>query len=164
MRLSITTTAAGAFIIGLLAASAAAAEPEPEAMPSAEAGAEALQTVPSRCVEYMRETYGIIRGRLGGRCSTVHYPDGEYARYYGFTLYRTEGVTIEMDSYDVDAWLALREGPPPGSRYLLEEDDDGGRGTNSRIITILPAGNYTIEATTAYPGETGRFTLRFVVH
>ena len=100
---------------------------------------------------------------LDGTCSTVHYPDGEHAVYYGFTLDQGASVVIEMTSGDVDSWLALRSGAPPGNDVALEENDDGGLGLDARIERFLDAGRYTIEATTLNAGETGDFTLTLTV-
>ena len=102
-------------------------------------------------------------GTLDGSCSTEHYPAGEYAVYYGFTLDDAATVTLEMTSVDVDSWLALRSGSPPGGVEPLEEDDDGGTGFDARIERFLNAGDYTIEATTLDAGETGDFTLTVTV-
>ena len=100
---------------------------------------------------------------LDGTCSTVHYPDGEHALYYGFTLDQGAQVVIEMTSSDVDSWLALRSGTLPGNDAALEENDDGGVGLDARIERFLVAGRYTIEATTLDAGETGDFTLTLTV-
>ena len=102
-------------------------------------------------------------GTLDGSCSTEHYPAGEYAVYYGFTLEDAATVTLEMTSVDVDSWLALRRGSPPGGVEPLEEDDDGGTGGDARIERFLNAGDYTVEATTLDAGETGDFTLTVTV-
>ena len=109
-----------------------------------------------------RRTY-TRRDALDGSCSTEHYPAGEHALYYGFTLDEAATVTLEMTSVDVDSWLALRSGSPPGVVVPLEEDDDGGTGLDARIERPLVPGSYTIEATTLDPGETGDFTLRVTV-
>ncbi len=87
-------------------------------------------------------------GTLDGSCSTEHYPGGEYAKYYGFTLDLAATVTMEMTSRDVDSWLVLRSGSPPGSARVLEKNDDGGDGVDARIERSLDAGTYTIETTT----------------
>ena len=102
-------------------------------------------------------------GTLDGSCSTEHYPAGEYALYYGFTLDEAATVTLEMTSVDVDSWLALRSGSPPGGVEPLEEDDDSGTGLDARIERFLDAGDYTIEATTLDADETGDFTLTVTV-
>ena len=100
---------------------------------------------------------------LDDSCPTPYYPAGEYARYYEFTLNQEATVTVEMTSRDVDSWLALRSGPPPGSAEVLEENDDGGGGGDARIERVLDTGTYTIEATTLSVGETGDFTLTVTV-
>ena len=66
-------------------------------------------------------------------------------------------VSIDLES-SVDTYLYLRsDGGTSGD--ALHEDDDGGDGTNSRIVATLSAGTYTIEATTYNAGETGSFEL-----
>ena len=84
---------------------------------------------------------------LDGGCSSMHYPDGRPAVYYGFTLDQPATVVWEMFGDSVGAWLALRSGTPPGSDAALEENDYfGGRGVDARIERFLDAGSYTIEA------------------
>ena len=102
-------------------------------------------------------------GTLDGSCSTPHYPAGEYAKYYEFTLDQAATVTMEMTSRNVDSWLALRSGSPPGNSEVLEENDDGGGGSDARIERFLDAGTYTIEATMWSGGEAGDFTLTVTV-
>ena len=100
-------------------------------------------------------------GSWDGSCESVHYANGRYARYYGFTLSSGASVTIDLSS-PVDPLLALRNGSGTGSG-LIEEDDDGGPGANSRITRTLAAGAYTIEAATFFPRRTGSFTLTLAV-
>ena len=101
-------------------------------------------------------------GSWTGACLSAHYSDGRYARYYSFTLSERASVTIDLTSPSADTWLALRSGSGTGSG-LVDDNDDGGTGTNSRIIRTLTAGTYTIEATTWLGGVTGPFTLTLVV-
>ena len=101
-------------------------------------------------------------GSWTGSCLSVHYSGGEYARYYSFTLSESASVVIDLTSVAVDTWLALRNGSGTGSG-LVEDDDDGGAGTDSRIVRTLTAGTYTIEATTWLGGVTGPFALTLVV-
>ena len=101
-------------------------------------------------------------GSWDGSCRSVHYNNGEFARYYSFTLRERLSVTIDLASPSVDTWLALRRGGGTGT-VLIESDDDGGAGTNSRIVRTLTAGTYTIEATTLLGGRTGPFTLTLAV-
>ena len=102
------------------------------------------------------------RGVWTGDCLSVHYSFGEYARYYTFTLGGDAPVTMDLTSPSVDTWLALRNGTGTGVG-LVEFDDDGGVGTNARIVRDLAAGTYTIEATTFEGGVTGPFTLTLAV-
>ena len=101
-------------------------------------------------------------GSWDGSCESVHYPYGEYARYYSFRLGRTASVTIDLTSPSVDTWLALRNGAGTGTG-LIEADNDNGAGTNARITRTLAPGTYTIEATTYRGGVTGPFTLMLEV-
>ena len=98
-------------------------------------------------------------GTLGHDCVSPNWA-GELARYYSFTLARTTNVRIDMTSSAVDAWLGLREGAGTSGSLVLSDNDSGG-GTNARIEDSLPAGTYTIEASTAVLGvaATGAFSL-----
>ena len=83
------------------------------------------------------------------------------ARYYSFNLEQESELTITLtrDSGDADTYLYLREGQARSGTALHENDDDGSDTTRSKIRETLPAGPYTIEATTYYPGQTGSFIL-----
>ncbi len=96
-------------------------------------------------------------GNLGDDCESPNY-SGRLARYYSFTLGQAGPVEIDLVSSVFDAFLALREGTDAAGRLVMS-DDDGGQGTNSRIITELSVGTYTIEATSYATGVTGAFTL-----
>ena len=102
------------------------------------------------------------RGSWDGSCPSVHYSNGEYARYYTFTVGGRASVTIDLTSSSVDTWLALRNGTGTGTG-LIEADNDGGTGTDARISRTLTAGTYTIEATTLQGGVTGPFMLTLTV-
>jgi hypothetical protein len=81
---------------------------------------------------------------------------GEYVDQYGFTLGSSRGVTVTMSSTQVDSYLIIWN---RATGQIVAEDDDSGGGTDARIVTTLPAGNYVIGATTWDPGETGTYTL-----
>ena len=105
-------------------------------------------------------------GSLGGDCVSENDPGGKkYALYYGFTLDQAATVTIDMMSFEVDAWLVLRSGSTSSSvdRLLSYNDNAQVRKTDARIERFLNAGSYTIEATTRYAGETGNFVLAMTV-
>lgn len=59
---------------------------------------------------------------------------------YHFSLPKPASVQIDLHSADFDAYLLLT-GPDIDLR-----DDDGGNGTDARISTLLPAGNYQLVA------------------
>jgi hypothetical protein len=69
--------------------------------------------------------------------------NGAWQDVWEFEGRRDQDVTIEMNSSDFDAWLELRD----DRGALLVENDDGGDGTNSLIVTRLPRnGRYRIIA------------------
>ena len=78
-----------------------------------------------------------------------------FARYYSFTLGAETGVTVDLVSQR-DTVLYLR-GPVPGGE-LFNDDVELGN-SNSQVSATLPAGAYTLEASTYAAGQTGDFTL-----
>ena len=83
---------------------------------------------------------------------------GSYARYYTFTLDSGTQVEINLTS-GVDAYLALRQGAGRDGTMVASNDNVGSRNPNSAINMMLAAGDYTVEATTFFAGQTGDFTL-----
>ena len=102
-----------------------------------------------------------IHGSWTGACRSVHYSGGEYARYYSFTVPGStrSAMTIDLTSPSVDTWLALYTGGGTGNSRI-DQDNDGGDGTNARIRRTLGPGTYTVEATTLRGGVRGPYTLR----
>ena len=80
---------------------------------------------------------------------------GSYARSYTFTLYAATHVVINLTSPE-DPYLFLLD---TNGAVVHENDNVTTRNLNSRIDETLPAGTYTIEATTYFPGRTGTFHL-----
>ena len=80
---------------------------------------------------------------------------GSYARSYTFTLYAATHVVINLTSPE-DPYLFLLDSR---GAVVHENDNVTTRNLNSRIDETLPAGTYTIEATTYFPGRTGTFHL-----
>ena len=77
-----------------------------------------------------------------------------FARFYPLRLTSQRTIEINLSS-SVDTFLYLL-----GSNdQILQLDDDGGAGLNSRIQATLPAGNYLIEATTFSSARLGDFLL-----
>ena len=97
-----------------------------------------------------------VSGSWNSDCESTNR-NSRYARFYTFTLDSTTEVQIDLES-GTDTYLFLLNGSgTTGS--VITQDDDGGSGTNSRIVRTLSAGTYTIEATTYGQLSTGSFTL-----
>ncbi len=89
-------------------------------------------------------------------CQAAHRA-GRYARYYAFDLPTGGSLRVTLRS-SVDTYLLLLRGRGTGGAVMAENDDTF-LSTNSEIGISLPAGAYTIEATTYGANVTGSFTL-----
>ena len=87
----------------------------------------------------------------------ARHKSGSYAGYHSFTLTKTTPITIDLES-SVDTYMFLLN----TSDTIIEENDDGGNGLNSRIKRTLDAGTYTVEATTYGADTTGTFTVKII--
>ncbi|MEW5916751.1 MAG: Ig-like domain-containing protein [Gemmatimonadota bacterium] len=74
---------------------------------------------------------------------------------FRFTLNAAATLEIQMTSAVVDAYLFVLD----GSGNVIAEDDDGGSGTNARVMLSFAAGQYTILANTFDPNSYGAFQL-----
>jgi eukaryotic-like serine/threonine-protein kinase len=85
--------------------------------------------------------------------------DGAYAQLYRLSGEPGQRVVVEMSARDFDAFL--RGGRIVDGIFVGEvHDDDGGTGTDARLVVQLDrAGAYAILATSYAPGSTGAFTL-----
>ena len=83
--------------------------------------------------------------------------NNKYVSYYTFTLDTQRKIKIDLKSKQ-DTYLYLLKGKGSNGA-LITEDDDSGRGLNSRIIRTLPAGSYTIKTTTYRKNRTGKYEL-----
>ena len=80
-----------------------------------------------------------------------------YAEVFEFKMEEGKGYRIDLESKDFDAWLRLEN--PDGKNVAF--DDDGGEGTNSRIVFKAPKeGTYKIFASALEPDKGGEFLLR----
>lgn len=70
-----------------------------------------------------------------------------------------ETVEIVMESDDFDAYLILGGSRDPASAPI-DTDDDGGGGTNARIVLTLQRAEYWIFANTLGGAQTGKYSLR----
>ena len=112
---------------------------------------------PDACVETITAD-GPVTGSWAAGCDSAVAERG-HARYYTFTLPQPSDVTITLES-SIDTFLYLCDGDARSGAFRHENDDIESGNTNSRIAAAaLPAGKYTIEATTYAAGQTGNFTL-----
>lgn len=127
-----------------------------------EAGGDYRLTVTSRApVPRSLDRAPIAPGRAA--TGTIEESDPENAegqRYdeWTFTARAGDRVTIDMRS-EFDAFLFLGRGS--GERFeSLEQDDDGGEGTNAQIrFTVVEAGEYTVRASELRGERGGAYTL-----
>lgn len=74
-----------------------------------------------------------------------------------FTGTAGQRVTIDLLSDDFDAYLYLTRESPPREW----QNDDGGTGSNARLIVTLPEdGTYTVIVSSYSDNEAGDFTLQ----
>ncbi len=82
------------------------------------------------------------------------------AKFYEFTLSQTTAMTIDLTTEtDADPVLYLRSGQDTFGNDYAAMDDNGGAGRNARIVRILAAGTYTIEAASAAIAHDKAFSL-----
>jgi S1-C subfamily serine protease len=106
-----------------------------------------------------RITFGVpMTGRLHFDCPQL--PDLSFFQDWLFDGRAGETVTITMTSSDFDAYLTL--GYLTGDRVVpIAKDDDGGSGTDARIVHRLPAdGEYIVRANSFEGGCIGNYILR----
>ena len=85
--------------------------------------------------------------------------EGQYARFYTFTLEQQSEVQIDLVSTQ-DPYLFLLQGTGTNGAEVASNDDIVPNVELDSLISVtLAAGSYTIEATTYDVGETGAFTL-----
>ena len=101
---------------------------------------------------------GTVNGQWASGCDS-ETRSGSHARYYTFTLDASSEVTVRLESSAANTYLYLRREDATSGTALHENDDHQGSTSISQIQETLPAGSYTIEATTSAAGETGGFTL-----
>ncbi len=105
-----------------------------------------------------------IRLELNGKAlqdtltsSAPTLPDGSYYRVYDFVGEAGKTIVIEMSSREIDPYLVLVD--PKGEQ--VAEDDDGGSGSDARLIyTLKMDGVYTLYANSYEVGETGKYSLK----
>ena len=116
---------------------------------------------PEQPCQQQIEYDGAIAGIWGKDCvsvSSTGFRKGAYARYYTFTLEHGREVSISLES-DADAYLYLLLGEGKNGQAIYRNDDYSTRDTTARIYQNLPAGSYTIEATTYHAEDVDTFEL-----
>ena len=110
------------------------------------------------CVTALDVTGGEAQqsGRWVASCESTNR-DRTYAHYYTFSLPQEGFVRIDLTS-TIDSYLYLLKGAGK-SGEVVTKNDDGGTGRNARVERLLPAGAYTVEATTFGRGRAGAFNL-----
>jgi len=79
-----------------------------------------------------------------------------YCKLFSIRFERGQTYTIDLTSLDFDPYLRLED----DSGRILDQDDDGGEGLNSRIRFTAPAsGTYHLVATSFGSRQTGAFQL-----
>lgn len=82
--------------------------------------------------------------------------DDSYADFYLFSGSQGDPIAINLSSTAFDTYLGLAN----ETGTFVIEDDNGGGGTNARIVATLPAsGFYVILANSAVPNAFGNYTL-----
>ena len=104
-------------------------------------------------------TYTIINvdGAWTSSSEGSRHREGNYAAYETFTLTRETNVTINLTG-SVDTYLYLLD----SEDNVIQADDDGGSGLNSKIVRSLDAGTYIIESTTYNQSTEGTFNINAV--
>jgi hypothetical protein len=106
--------------------------------------------LPSAC----SVSQGLAQGKLDSTDSaSVHRPPA-FADYCTLKLDADRAVTIRM-SADFDSYLYLLS----STGTVLAADDNSGGGNQAQVSVLLTAGTYTIEATSALPGQTGSYSI-----
>lgn len=89
------------------------------------------------------------------RTSSCKLRDGSYAERYELNVTTRSTLRITMSSVIFDTWLIVQS----DAGATIGEDDDGGGGTNSRLVLTLDPGRYFILANSYDPAVTGNFAL-----
>lgn len=123
---------------------------------------------PDPCIQRIAGI-GWLTGSWVSGCASTRNPSAEnapvgtrHARFYTFTLDAPANVTVSLASQTVsNTYLYLLSGAGRNGDALHENDDVDSENGNygSRIRAQLPAGSYTVEATTYKLTTTGNFTL-----
>lgn len=76
-------------------------------------------------------------------------------RRYKFTVNASTDIDITLDAILADSFIYLLN----AQGAIIATNDDGAGGIDARLLTTIPAGNYTVVAATAQAGQSDAFTL-----
>jgi Bacterial pre-peptidase C-terminal domain len=126
-------------------------------MNSGESGAYSLAVTaaPAAPLRVIPLTFGrSVNGALAATDATND--DDSFMDAYSLRLAANQEVQIDLSATDFDPKLILLD----AAGAKVQEDDDGGPGTNARIRFTAPrAGVYQIQAVSISEGQTGTYTL-----
>lgn len=113
--------------------------------------------VPSRMASKPLALNGsLVTGSLG-QGSSILPVDNSFFDLYTFTGRAGQQVQLDMASGEIDSYLILIA---PNGREVAQ-DDDGGSGSNARIVATLPIdGTYLLMANSYEAGQAGTYRLR----
>lgn len=116
-------------------------------------GVRANSTEPQQLAQQTTE----VTGELSENSQTLR--NGSYFNVHPLEGKAGETFVIDLISSDFDAYLRLYRLGPNG-RQLIARNDDGGEGTNARLVVTLSAkGTYQVLANSYSAGETGQYRL-----
>ena len=97
----------------------------------------------------------IINGTLNENSEQFEH-DGSYFQLHTFTGKAGDVISIELNSSEFDAYLALMDPKFKG----IANNDNGGEGSNAKITITLPTtGTYTVVVKAYEKGQQGSYTL-----
>jgi len=119
-----------------------------------------IATVNEACpIQELSPTSSYIGQLLGSDClstDVLSYGSETYARRYLVRVPTVGVLRLDLLSSAFDSYLYLLR----SDGVMLDSDDDGGDGTNARIVLPIEPGDYLIVATSYHSGSTGSFQLR----
>jgi 3'-phosphoadenosine 5'-phosphosulfate sulfotransferase len=86
--------------------------------------------------------------------------DGGYYQQFTYQARAGERLTITVSSDEMDSYVMVGTGMYDDFQALAEDDDSGGDLDAELGWTAPESGEYTIQVSTAVPGQTGPFVLR----
>ncbi len=98
-----------------------------------------------------------VSGTWVSSCTSTRR-SGAFSKQYTLTLQSQSRLQIDLESPTLDTYLVVSQGAS-GTGPVVDSDDDGGVGLNSRIVRTFAAGTYTIECTPYNSNAAGNFSL-----